>query len=145
MNARRYTSIITLACVLLFVMLSAGCELLGGEGESAVCELLGSEDESEKYTIEVHIQGGFGRAHVRVAIDECVVFDDALTGEEPFSGPVKMIMVEARQGRHHIQVGINGINQEETTFTVDSKLYIGVQNTSTGILFRIQKTPFGYL
>ncbi len=145
MNARRYTSVIALVCVLLVAMLSAGCEVLGSEDESADCELLGSEDESEKYTVEVHLQGGFGRTKVRVAIDECVVFDDALTGEEPFSGPVKMIMVETRQGRHHIQVGIAGIKQEETTFTVDSKLYIGVQSTSTGILLLIQKTPFYYL
>ncbi len=133
MNARRYTSVVTLACVLLIVMLSAGCELLGGEGES------------EKHIVEVHLQGGFGRTHVLVTIDERVVFDDALTGEVPFSGPVNTIVVEATEGRHRIQVGIDGINQEEATFTVDSKLYIGVQNTSTGILFRIQKTPFGYL
>lgn len=133
MNARRYTSVIALACVLLVVLLSAGCELLGSEGES------------EKHIVEVHLQGGFGRAHVLVTIDERVVFDDTLTGEEPFSGPVKSAMVEAREGRHRLRVSMDGINQKEATFTVDSKLYIGVQNADIGIIIHIQKTPFGYI
>ena len=39
---------------------------------------------------------------------------------------------------------MDGINQKEATFTVDSKLYIGVQNFNIGLIIRIQKTPFGY-
>ena len=132
MNARRYTSVVALVCVLLVVLLSAGCELIGGE------------DDSEKHIVEVHLQGGFGKAHVLVTMDERVVFDDTLTGLEPFSGPVKMTMVEAREGQHHIRVSMDGINQKEATFTVDSKLYIGLQNADIGIIIRIQKTPFGY-
>jgi hypothetical protein len=133
MNARCYTSVVTLACVLLVVVLSAGCEMTD------------AEDESEQYIVEVHLQTGFGGAHVLVSIDERVVFDDALPEGEPFSGPVKTITVEEQEGRHRILVGLDGATQEETTFTVDGTLYIGVQNTSTGIVFTIQKTPFLYL
>lgn len=133
MNARRYTSVVTLACVLLVVLLSAGCEMTD------------AGDESEQHIVEVHLQGGFNGAHVLVSIDERVVFDDALPEEVPFTGPEKTIVVEEQGGRHRIEVAIDGVNQEDTTFTLNSKLYIGVQNASTGIVFTIQKTPFLYL
>ena len=133
MNTHRYTSFVTLSCVLLAVMLSAGCDLLG------------DTDEPSSHLVEVHLQTGFGGKRVVVHLDERVVFDDTLPGEEPFSGPLHTIMVEEREGRHRIQVHIDGAEQEETTFTLDSKLYIGVQNTPTEILFVLQKTPFFYL
>lgn len=133
MNARRYPSVVTLACVLLIALLPTGCDLLG------------SADESGNHTVEMHLQTGFGGERVLVQIDEQVVFDDTLPREEPFSGPVHTIVVEERAGRHRIQVDIDGLKHEETTFTLDSKLYIGVQNTPAAIVFVIQKTPLGYL
>lgn len=110
MLARALRILIALSALLL----AHGCGFL--DPDSCSC--------SPAYEIDlaVHLGSWFQDDLVEVAIDGKTVFDQRVTTLDVLS-LAKIIELKYQPGLHHLEVTVNGLAQETTTFYLDRPLY----------------------
>ncbi|MGH7449812.1 MAG: hypothetical protein ACRENG_00550 [bacterium] len=105
-----------------------------------------------KENFEIHLQYHFRGERVRIEIDGQTLFDKAVETNYVLS-LAEIIKLEMPEGRHQIKVVVNDSEEQETTFELDCKLYIGVRyfrdavpdlNISRGVMIEVSDSPYMY-
>ena len=94
---------------------------------------------------QIHLQGWFSHTPVKVIVDNSQVFSDTIaTGS--ILAFAAIIPVQVSQGTHGLIVTAADLVSNDTTFTINDTLYIGVNydEVTSNIRYVFQDRPFYY-
>lgn len=95
--------------------------------------------------LQVDLQTWFLNVNVKVSIDNSIVFNDTVTTGSILAYAA-IIPINITKGKHSLKVTVENTITNESTFTIDDTLYVGVHYSATNsnITFDFQKEPFPY-
>jgi len=104
-----------------------------------------STDQEIADLFQIHLQSWFSNTPVKVRVDYSQIFVDTVTTGSIIA-VAAIIPVEIYRGTHFLSVTVADSITNDTTFSINDTLYIGVNYSSTTsrITYRFQQYPFGY-
>ena len=103
-------------------LLALGTIILLAAGLPA-CSLL--TDEMDGDQLEIHLQSSFSGERVQVMIDGILVYDAEVSTDQRI-GLADVIQLQRTQGRHQIEVVVDGRYHVEESFQLRDRLFIAV-------------------
>lgn len=94
---------------------------------------------------EIHLQGGFSYTPVKVRVDYSQIFSDTVT-TIPALEVADIIPAQIYKGTHSLSITVADSITNDTTFTINDTLYIGVNYSPTTfrITYNFRHLPFRY-